>query len=103
MLSLRHMMPSRRALASKVSMIVERDACGPYDVRGTAGDGHDGWQIQIWLPGSDPDGPEDHKFRVINGTVLGSDVDAEELDAVLALIDQWEERLPLMVASPIKF
>ena len=82
-------------------MIVERDSYGPYHVRGTAGDGQDGWQIQVWLPGSDQDGPEDHKYRVANGKAVDFDVNAEELHAVLALIAQWEDWLPLMVASPI--
>jgi hypothetical protein len=29
-------------------------------------------------------------------------VSQPEKDAILALIEQWEEKLPLMVASPIK-
>jgi hypothetical protein len=37
---------------------------------------------------------------VINGHFDG-DVDQEEKDAVSALIQKWEEKLPLMVAAPI--
>jgi hypothetical protein len=82
-------------------VIVERDNYGPYHVRGTADDGQDGWGIQVWLKGSDQDGPEDHKFRVLNGTVIDQDIELTEKEAVMALIEQWEDRLPLMVASPI--
>jgi len=83
-------------------MIVERDNYGPYHVRGTAGDGQDGWSIQVWLQGSDQDGPEDHKFRVLNGRVVDHDIEPAEEEAVMVLIEQREDRLPLMVASPIK-
>ena len=83
-------------------MIVERDNYGRYNVRGTAGDGQDGWDIQVWLEGSNQDGPEDHRFRVMNGTVIDPSIDEREQEAVLALIEQWEDKLPLMVASPIR-
>ena len=83
-------------------MIVERDNYGPYHVRGTAGDGQDGWDIQVWLKGSNQDGPEDHRYRILNGSVIDYEIDPTEQEAVFALIDQWEERLPLMVAAPIK-
>jgi hypothetical protein len=96
-------------------MIVERDDQGPFHVRGTRDDGQPGWGIQVWLKGSDQDGPEDHRYRVIDGqfqqgadqslstgtiTVIdhGPDpnVDPEEKEAVLSLIAKWEERLPLI-------
>ena len=83
-------------------MIVERDNYGRYNVRGTAGDGQDGWDIQVWLEGSNQDGPEDHRFRVVNGTVINSGIEEREQEAVLTLIEQWEDRLPLMVASPTR-
>ena len=70
-------------------------------VCGTTGDGRDGWEIQVWLKGSDQDGQEDHRFRVVSETVIGHSIDAEEKEAVLALIAQWEDKLPLMVASPL--
>ena len=70
-------------------------------MRGTYDDGQPGWGIKIWLKGSDQDGPEDHEYRVVNGQ-FDSNVDQPEKEAVLALIAQWEEKLPLMVAGPIK-
>lgn len=36
----------------------------------------------------------------MNGA-LDPSVDQAEKEAILALIEKWEERLPLMVASPI--
>jgi hypothetical protein len=81
-------------------MTVERDDYGDFHVRGTRDDGKQGWGIQVWLAGSDQDGPEDHRYRVVDGKFDGS-VDQPEKDAVLALIEKWEEKLPLMVASPI--
>jgi hypothetical protein len=83
-------------------MIVERDDYGSYHVRGTADDGQEGWNIQVWLKGSDQDGPADHCFMVINGEVTKYEVESAEKEAVLALIAQWEDRLPLMVAAPIQ-
>jgi hypothetical protein len=41
------------------------------------------------------------EYRVFNGRFDGN-VDQSEKEAVLAVIEQWEERLPLMVPSPIK-
>jgi hypothetical protein len=97
-------------------MKVERDDQGHFHVRGTFDDGHPGWGIQVWLKGSDQDGPEDHRYRVIDGqfhrqgadqdlsigkitvTDHGADpnVDPAEKEAVLSLIAKWEERLPLI-------
>jgi hypothetical protein len=37
---------------------------------------------------------------VVNGA-LDPSLDQAEKDAILALIEKWEEKLPLMVASPI--
>jgi hypothetical protein len=82
-------------------MTVERDTYGEFDVRGTSDDGQPGWGIKVWLKGSDRDRPEDHEYRVVNGQ-FDSNVDQPEKEAVLALIEQWEEKLPLMVAGPIK-
>ena len=81
---------------------MQRDNYGPYHVRGTAGDGKDGWDVQVWMKGSDQDGPGDHRFRVINRSVIDYALEPAEQEAVFALIDQWEEQLPLMVASPIR-
>ncbi len=77
-------------------MTVERDNYGEFHVRGTYDDGRPGWDIKVWLKGSDQDGPENHKYRVVNGRFDGN-VGQLEKDAILA----WEEKLPLMVASPI--
>jgi hypothetical protein len=52
------------------------------------------------VEGSDQDGPEDHRYRVVDGKFDGH-VERAETEAVLALIAKWEENLPLMVASPI--
>jgi hypothetical protein len=82
-------------------MTVERDNHGKFHVRGTYGDGKPGWGIKVWLQGSDQDGPEDHEYRVVKGRFDGQ-VGQSEKEAILALIAQWEEKLPLMVASPIK-
>ena len=82
-------------------MTVERDNYGEFHVRGAYNDGKPGWGIKVWLKGSDQDGLEDHEYRVINGRFDGR-VAQSEKKAILALIAQWEERLPLMVASPIK-
>ena len=81
-------------------MTVERDNYGEFHVRGTYDDGKTGWGIKVWLKGSDQDGPEDHEYRVVSGLFDGQ-VGQLEKEAVLTLIAQWEERLPLMVASPI--
>jgi hypothetical protein len=70
-------------------------------VRGVYDDGKPGWAIKVWLKGSHQDGPEDHEYRVVEAR-FDRDVDGSEKEAVLALIQQWEEKLPLMVASPIK-
>ena len=69
-------------------------------MRETADDGQDGWGIQVWFKGSDQDGPEDQKFRVLNGSVIDQDVELAEKEAVMAPVEQWEDRLPLMAASP---
>jgi hypothetical protein len=82
-------------------MILERDNYGEFHVRGTCDDGEQGWGIKVWLKGSNQDGPEDHEYRVVNGQFDGT-VDQPEKRAVLALIEQWEDKLPLMVPSPIK-
>lgn len=82
-------------------MTVERDNYGEFHVRGTHDDGKPGWGIKVWLKGSDQDGPEDQEYRVVNGWFDGN-VGQLEKEAVLALIEQWEENLPLMAASPIK-
>jgi hypothetical protein len=37
---------------------------------------------------------------VVNGKFDGN-VDQPEKEAILALIEKWEENLPLMVAAPI--
>jgi hypothetical protein len=81
-------------------MTVERDNYGEFHVRGTCDDGEPGWGIKAWLKGSNEDGPEDHEYRVVNGQ-FGGNVDQPEKEAVLALIEQWEDKLPLMVPSPI--
>jgi hypothetical protein len=81
-------------------MTVERDDYGDFHVRGTCDDGERGWGIQVWLKGSNQDGPEDHRHRVVNGN-FDVNVQQAEKDAILALIEMWEEKLPLMVASPI--
>jgi hypothetical protein len=81
-------------------MTVERDDYGDFHVRGTHDDGEQGWGIQVWLKGSDQDGPEDHHYRVMDGK-FHSNVDRPEREAVLALIEKWEEKLPIMVPSPI--
>ena len=82
-------------------MTVERDDYGDFHVRGSYDDGEPGWGIKVWLKGSDQDGPADHQYRVLNGEIDPS-VEKAEAQAVLALIEKWEERLPLMVPSPIK-
>ena len=82
-------------------MTVERDDYGDFHVRGSYDDGEQGWGIQVWLKGSDQDGPADHQYRLVNGE-LDPGVNQAEKHAILALIEKWEERLPLMVASPIK-
>jgi hypothetical protein len=74
-------------------MKVERDTYSDFDVRGTYDDGQPGWGIKVWLKGSDRDGPEDHEYRVVNSRFEG-DVEQPEKEAVLALIEQWEEKLP---------
>ncbi len=63
-------------------------------------DGQPGWGIKVWLKGSDQDGPEDHEYRVLSGRFDGN-VGQSEKEAILALIEQWEEQLPLMVATLI--
>lgn len=83
-------------IAVEAGMTVERDNYGEFHVRGTYDDGRPGWDIKVWLKGSDQDGPENHKYRVVNGRFDGN-VGQLEKDAILA----WEEKLPLMVASPI--
>lgn len=85
----------------EAKMTVERDDHGPFHVRGSYDDGEQGWGIQVWLKGSDQDGPEDHRYRVVNGNFDGN-VEQAEKEAVLALIEKWEEKLPLMVAAPIQ-
>jgi hypothetical protein len=82
-------------------MTIERDSYGEFHVRGAYDDGNPGWGIKVWLKGSDQDGPEDHVYRVVDGQIEAN-VGQAEREAVLALIEQWEEKLPLMVASPIK-
>jgi hypothetical protein len=82
-------------------MTVERDNYGEFHVRGTYDDGQPGWGIKVWLKGSDQDGPEDREYRVVDGR-FDCNVDEPEKAAVLALIEQWEEKLPLMVPAPIK-
>jgi hypothetical protein len=82
-------------------MTVERDNYGEFHVRGVNGDGKPGWGIKVWLKGSNQDGPEDHDYRVVNGRFDGN-VDQSEKEAILSLIEQWVEKLPLMVAAPIK-
>jgi hypothetical protein len=71
-----------------------------FHVRGTYDDGEHGWGVNVWLKGSDQDGPADHQYRVVNGE-LNLSVDQAEKEAIFALIEKWEEKLPLMVASPI--
>jgi hypothetical protein len=82
-------------------MTVERDDYGDFHVRGTYNDGAEGWGIKVWLKGSDRDGREDHRYRVVDGKFYGSNVNEVEKKAVLALIEKWEEKLPIIVASPI--
>ena len=82
-------------------MIVERDNYGPFHVRGTSEEGRGTWEIQVWLRGSDQDATEDHRFTVKNQIITPSPHDENETEAITALISQWEDRLPLMVASPI--
>jgi hypothetical protein len=82
-------------------MTVERDDYGEFHVRGTYDDGEEGWGIKVWLKGSDQDGAEDHRYRVVDGKFYGSNVNEAERKAVLALIEKWEEKLPVMVASPL--
>jgi hypothetical protein len=81
-------------------MRVERDDYREFHVRGSSDDGEQGWGIQVWLKGSHQDGPEDHQYRVVNGHFNQSPDEAEK-EAILTLIEKWEERLPVMVASPI--
>jgi hypothetical protein len=82
-------------------MTVERDNYGEFHVRGTYDDGKPGWGIKVWLKGSDQDGPEDHEYRVVSGRFDGN-LGQSEKEAIVALIEQWEEKLPLMMPSPIK-
>jgi hypothetical protein len=102
-------------------MKVERDDQGSFHVRGTFDDGEKGWGIQVWLKGSNQDGPADHRYRVLDGNFhhrtddqslstgkitvkdhgVDPDVDPEEKEAVLALIAKWEERLPLIAPGPM--
>jgi hypothetical protein len=82
-------------------MTVERDNYGDFHVRGVYDDGKPGWGIMVWLKGSNQDGPADHEYRVVEGR-FGWNVDRSEKEAVIGLIQQWEEKLPLMVASPSK-
>jgi hypothetical protein len=58
------------------------------------------WGVNVWLKGSDRDGPADHQYRVVNRE-LNLSVGQAEKEAIFALIEKREERLPLMVASPI--
>ena len=81
-------------------MTVERDDYGDFHVRGTHDDGEQGWGIKVWLKGSNQDGREDHRYRVVNGNFDGN-VEPAEKEAILALIEKWEEKLPVMVASPL--
>jgi hypothetical protein len=81
-------------------MTVERDDFGDLHARGSYDDGEDGWGIKVWAKGSDQDGPKDHRYRVVDRKFDGN-VDQAEKEAVLALIQKWEEKLPLMVATPI--
>ena len=102
-------------------MTVEQDEQAGFYVRGLTEDGQAGWGIQVWLKGSDRDGPEDHRYRVIHrefhrqsadqslstGLITVTDhgvdpnVDPDEKEAVLALIAKWEERLPLIAPGPM--
>jgi hypothetical protein len=82
-------------------MTVERDNYGELHVRGVYDDGKPGWGIEVWLKESNQDGPEDQNYRVVDGRFDGP-VDQAVKEAVLALIAQWEEKFPLMVAAPIK-
>jgi hypothetical protein len=83
-------------------VIVERDSYGAYHVRGTAGDGQEGWQIQVWLLSSDQDGVEDHEIET---TILREhrsfrssfDEFAVEIDRRLTVI---EKKLNGDVATP---
>jgi hypothetical protein len=81
-------------------MTVERDDYGDFHVRGSYDDGKQGWGISVWLKGSNQDGQADHQYRVVDGK-FDDNVDQPERDAVSALIEKWEEKLPIMVASPI--
>jgi hypothetical protein len=82
-------------------MTVEPDDYGEFHVGGVCDDGKPDWGISTRLERSNQDGPPDHEYRVVEGR---SDRGAEgsEKEAVLALIQQWGEKLPLLVASPIK-
>jgi hypothetical protein len=75
-------------------MTVERDDYGDFHVRGTYDDGEEGWGIKVWLKGSNQDGPENHRYRVVDGKFYGSNVNEVEKKAVLALIEKWEEKTP---------
>jgi len=83
-------------------MTVEGDDYGDFHVRGSYDDGEQGWGIKVWRKGSNQDGPADHQYRVVDGKFDGN-VDQPEKEAVLALIEKWEEKLPIMVASPLNF
>jgi hypothetical protein len=52
-------------------MTVERDDYGEFHVRGVHDDGKPGWDIKVWLKGSNQDGPEDHEYRVVSGLFDG--------------------------------
>jgi hypothetical protein len=59
-------------------MTVERDNFGYFHVRGVYDDGKPSWGIQVWLKGSNQDGPEDHEYRVINGRFNGNGINRRE-------------------------
>jgi hypothetical protein len=61
-------------------------------------DGEPGWGRKVWLKGSNQDDPADRECKVIDGMFDGK-VDQSEKEAVPALIEQWEEKSPLMVAA----
>jgi hypothetical protein len=60
-------------------------------------DGEPDWGTKVWLKGSNQNGPADREYKVIDG--FDDNVDQSEKEAVPALIEQWEEKSPLMVAA----
>jgi hypothetical protein len=63
-------------------------------VRGSYDDGEQGWGIKVWLKRSEQEGPEDHRYRVVNGEFEGN-VGQAEKEAVWHLLKSGKKNSPL--------